>query len=318
MSAISTWSTTAASNNSASPDGFPEGMAPSGVNDSARELMAAIRTQFEDAEWLDWGDTTTYVAATQFQIASSDVTSRYRVGRRVRAVGSSTGTIYGGITASSFSTNTTVTVSWDSGSLQSEALTISLGIAQGDRSLPAASTTHKGVVESATSAEAIARTSDKAVTADLLSDVLRTETAQATTSGTAFDFTGIPAGTKQVIVELDGVTLSGTNDLIVQIGDSGGIETTSYTSGTSGGGVFASSTSGFIVKAVGGTAVTGHIMITNITGDTWVASHSCYSGSGTQVSGGGTKTLSGTLTQFRLTRTASDTFTAGSVNGKHQ
>src|SRR3990167_304736 len=36
------WSTTAASNNDASPDGWPENMAPSGVNDSARENMAAI------------------------------------------------------------------------------------------------------------------------------------------------------------------------------------------------------------------------------------------------------------------------------------
>src|SRR3990167_2953323 len=36
------WSTTAASNNDGSPDGWPENMAPSGVNVSARENMAAI------------------------------------------------------------------------------------------------------------------------------------------------------------------------------------------------------------------------------------------------------------------------------------
>lgn len=42
MSNVSQWSTTAASNNSASPDGWPESMAPSGVNDSARENMAAL------------------------------------------------------------------------------------------------------------------------------------------------------------------------------------------------------------------------------------------------------------------------------------
>lgn len=44
MSDVSTWSTTAASNNSASPDGWPESMAPSGVNNSARENMAQIAT----------------------------------------------------------------------------------------------------------------------------------------------------------------------------------------------------------------------------------------------------------------------------------
>lgn len=42
MSDVDTWSSTAASNNSASPDGFPEGMNPGGVNDSAREVMAAV------------------------------------------------------------------------------------------------------------------------------------------------------------------------------------------------------------------------------------------------------------------------------------
>ncbi|HYE47010.1 MAG TPA: hypothetical protein VEA44_14705 [Caulobacter sp.] len=37
------FSTTDASNNSASPNGFPESMAPSGVNDSARAVMGAIK-----------------------------------------------------------------------------------------------------------------------------------------------------------------------------------------------------------------------------------------------------------------------------------
>jgi hypothetical protein len=44
MGIVSSWSTTAASNNSTSPDGFPEGMASTGYNDSAREMMAAIKT----------------------------------------------------------------------------------------------------------------------------------------------------------------------------------------------------------------------------------------------------------------------------------
>ena len=138
MAAISTWSTTAASNNSASPDGWPEGMAPSGVNDSARENMSATRTWYEDAEWINWGDTTAYVGATQFKIAGADVTSRYTVNRRVRVVGTSTGTIYGRISVSAFSTDTTVTVVFDSGSMSSETLTVSLGAIQSERSLPRA------------------------------------------------------------------------------------------------------------------------------------------------------------------------------------
>jgi len=48
MSNVSQYSTSAASNNDAAPDGFPEGMAPSGVNDAARELMAALARFYQD------------------------------------------------------------------------------------------------------------------------------------------------------------------------------------------------------------------------------------------------------------------------------
>lgn len=42
MSAVTTWSRTAANNNSAAPNGAPEGWAPSAVNDTIRELMKAV------------------------------------------------------------------------------------------------------------------------------------------------------------------------------------------------------------------------------------------------------------------------------------
>lgn len=50
MSNISQWSASAASNNAAPPDGFPEGQAPSTVNDCARELMAAVARQYLDSD----------------------------------------------------------------------------------------------------------------------------------------------------------------------------------------------------------------------------------------------------------------------------
>lgn len=124
--ALKDWSTTAADNNSSSPNGFPEGMAPSGVNDAAREMMAQVRGWYEDPAWINYGYTYTYVGGTQFKISGQNVTSKFVVGRRVRAVGSSTGTIYGTITASAFSTDTTVTVSWDSGTLSNETLQVSI------------------------------------------------------------------------------------------------------------------------------------------------------------------------------------------------
>lgn len=48
MSDVSTWSTTAASNNSAPPDGAPEGMAPSALNDTMREFMAAVARYYAE------------------------------------------------------------------------------------------------------------------------------------------------------------------------------------------------------------------------------------------------------------------------------
>lgn len=48
MSDVSTWAITAGGNTSASPDGFPEGMAPSGLNDSSREVMAAVARYYRE------------------------------------------------------------------------------------------------------------------------------------------------------------------------------------------------------------------------------------------------------------------------------
>ena len=136
MSKISTWSTSAASNNSAAPDGFPEGMTPGSVNNAAREVMASIRTQHEDAQWIDFGHTTTHATSTTFTVAT-DVTGIYDVGRRVKCVDSST--LYGRITASSYSNpNTTITVVLDSGSLSVSLTSVSVGVLSGqNQSIPA-------------------------------------------------------------------------------------------------------------------------------------------------------------------------------------
>lgn len=66
MSNPSAWSTNAANNDAAPPNGFPEGMAPSTVNDAARELMAGIARWYKDASGnlLSTGTSTAYVVAT--------------------------------------------------------------------------------------------------------------------------------------------------------------------------------------------------------------------------------------------------------------
>lgn len=135
MSSLMNWNTTAANNNEAAPDGAPENMAPSGVNDTMREIMARVKEMQAALPWIDYGKgsgTVTYTQTTTniFEVEGSDVTSAYTKGRRVKVVGTSTGTIYGTIETSTFTVNTKVTVNWDnSGSnLQSETLSVQLGL----------------------------------------------------------------------------------------------------------------------------------------------------------------------------------------------
>jgi hypothetical protein len=55
---VSSWSTVAASNNASPPNGAPEGMAPSAVNDTIRQIMADVRT-FYDSTQTSLGTTAT-------------------------------------------------------------------------------------------------------------------------------------------------------------------------------------------------------------------------------------------------------------------
>lgn len=136
-----------------------------------------------------------------------------------------------------------------------------------------------------------------------------------TATGTAVDFTGIPAGVREIIVLLNNVRLSGTNDVLVQIGDAGGIETTGYNSGSSDSGAGANSTAGFIIRS--STAATGmygamSLTLMDAASFMWVETHGAAGPS--NASGGGAKTLSEVLTQVRITTTGANTFSAGTIN----
>jgi len=131
MAGIKDYSTTAGNNTSVGGVSIAEGMLPSNINNAFRAIAADVREWYNDSQWVIYGDgdgshTFTYVSATAFRVDGANVTSVYHAGRRVKAVGSSTGTIFGTIASTSFSTNTTVNVTWDSGSLSSETLVIYL------------------------------------------------------------------------------------------------------------------------------------------------------------------------------------------------
>ena len=133
MAGIKDYSTTQANNTSLNGINTAEGMLPSDLNNAIRALMKNTREWYNDAQWVIFGDgdgafTSAYASASSFTINGVDVTAFYHAGRRVKIIGSSTGTVYGTISSSSFSSNTTVNVTLDSGTLQNETLTIYLAI----------------------------------------------------------------------------------------------------------------------------------------------------------------------------------------------
>jgi hypothetical protein len=145
-------------------------------------------------------------------------------------------------------------------------------------------------------------------------------TAVASTSGTSIDFTGIPSWVKRVTVMFNGVSTSGSSFGLVQLGDSGGIETTGYTGANSysGGSTSgANPTTGFgFGNNNDSFTFSGHMIITNVSGNIWIAS-SIGGSTNTFLScmGGGNKTLSAVLDRVRITTVnGTDTFDAGSIN----
>jgi len=176
MAGIKDYSTTQASNTSLNGINVAEGMLPSNLNNAIRALMKNTRDWFNDAQWIEYGDgdasyTAAYASATSFTIAGVDVTSVYHTGRRIKLVAATPGTIYGTISSSSFSTNTTVNVTWDSGSLSNEAITsVYIGsLSKTNSSIP------EGVVATSTLA-------DGSVTTAKLADASVTNAKLATSS----------------------------------------------------------------------------------------------------------------------------------------
>jgi hypothetical protein len=145
-------------------------------------------------------------------------------------------------------------------------------------------------------------------------------TAVASTSGTSIDFTGIPAWVKRVTVMFNSVSVSGTSNLLVQLGDSGGIETTGYASAANQlttAGVVASSTAGLIITGSNTAASThnGSFLISLLTGTTWVQSGNLYNTAAALNVSAGVKALSDVLDRVRVTTVnGTDTFDAGTIN----
>jgi hypothetical protein len=141
-------------------------------------------------------------------------------------------------------------------------------------------------------------------------------TAVASTSGTSIDFTAIPAWVERITVMFSGASLSGTANILVQIG-AGSVTTSGYTAGSISGSTYISSTAGFIVanNTTAADLLSGIVSLTNITGNTWVSSGNINRPAAAVLPSAGTVALGGTLDRVRITTTnGTDTFDAGTVN----
>jgi len=146
-------------------------------------------------------------------------------------------------------------------------------------------------------------------------------TQVATTSGTAFDFTSIPSGVNKVTMVCRGVSLSGDNLHLIQLGTSAGIVASGYVG--AGGAILnstfstrASSGSGLVMRLSNSARnMNGSAVFTRMSsgGTVWAAQAVFGDANGVYMSGTSVD-IGGELTQVRLTRDASDTFVSGAAN----
>jgi len=147
-----------------------------------------------------------------------------------------------------------------------------------------------------------------------------------TASGTSISFTSIPANTKQIIISFSGLSTNGSSNLLIQIGDSGGIENTGYASGAT---YLQSSSAVTLVSSTGGFIFTGAFAAGEVVNGSMILSLLSASTNGWAVQGSnvdlastenmnvncGTKALSATLDRLQfIAANGTDTFDAGTVN----
>lgn len=153
-------------------------------------------------------------------------------------------------------------------------------------------------------------------------DVIVQGTAQ-TFAAAGNTFTGIPTTAKKIIVSVD--ALASPTTVRFRLGTSSGIVTTGYNSsgswfqndsGGGGDGSTTTSTTSMLIYALATTQpISGTIILTNLTGNTWVCSH-MFGGSSISRTffGGGSITLPGALDRVSLTPNSGSLLASGSAN----
>jgi hypothetical protein len=152
-----------------------------------------------------------------------------------------------------------------------------------------------------------------------VSGVITSGTAAASTSGTSIDFTSIPSWVKRITVVFNEVSTNGSSGTLIQIGTSGGVVSSGYLStsvGTAAVAGVSNYTTGFGIRNDDASYVmSGHMVITNISGNIWISSHTTKASTAVCPVGAGSVTLGNTLDRVRFTSVnGTDTFDAGSIN----
>ena len=158
-----------------------------------------------------------------------------------------------------------------------------------------------------------------------VSGVITQGTAVASTSGTSIDFTSIPSWVKRVTVMYSGISVSGTSNLIIQVG-AGSVTTSGYTSSLSlavNATLSTTTSTAGLLFASGASAVlaySGQMIISTLGSNRWVCSvNSNDDGGARAMFGAGSITLGGALDRIRFTTTTgSDTFDAGTINIQYE
>ena len=172
--------------------------------------------------------------------------------------------------------------------------------------------------------EAVPKQQAESIATSAVADRMRVSltASQATTSGTAIDFTGIPSWAKRVTVQLNQVSTNGSSAVNIQLGTSSGPEVSGYigsASYISGAGSALSNNlgTGATIPLTAATAVrSGAITFTKLSGNVWVFSGSFGDSGGTNVVNiAGVKALGSDLDRVRLTTVgAIDAFDLGSAS----
>jgi len=130
-------------------------------------------------------------------------------------------------------------------------------------------------------------------------------------------FSNIPAGVTRIALCLTAVSTDGTDGLIVQIGDSGGLETSVYVSSAKDGTTAVNATNGFIISV--GTAasdlVHGTVILFREDSITWTCCGTIKQVDGTVTVFAGSKALSAVLDRVSITTTlGTELFDNGALN----